>query len=453
MRRRTSTTPTSPPSGRSSGPVRTSGSRERHADPRVDEPAAARDPDAAAAPVRGRRARLRRGPRHLTPRARRRQGPLGRRRRRAGARCRHRGAARRRAARQGLASRRGRGDARVAVRPDACRRIRPLPADEGLGGAARRDDARHLSRTDAARPRPLRRGGRGGGTGRRVRDPGSRSVPRRADRRRLPERGRPAGCAARAPARHALRRRLRIRLMPRVHADELDIHDTLVRALLAEQFPHWADLPLARAGDGTVNAIFRLGDELSLRLPRRDGPEEPDDTETHILAAVAPALPVEVPRAVAAGRPGAGYPWHWSIHTWIEGELPEGPLALDDVAGLVEALQRIDTRNAPEPGGGRGKPLALRDPHVRDALERVEAPGASELWERAMQAPEWAGARVWIHADLDRRNVLVRGGRLTGVLDWGGAGLADPAVDLMVAWKLVAAHERDPFRERLGVDD
>jgi aminoglycoside phosphotransferase (APT) family kinase protein len=234
----------------------------------------------------------------------------------------------------------------------------------------------------------------------------------------------------------------------RVHDDELEIDEPLVRALLAEQFPHWADLPLVRAGDGTVNVVYRLGDELSVRLPRRAAREQGED---RVLAAVA-SLPIEVPRLVAVGRPGAGYPWEWAVHTWLHGELPRGDLLLGDVATLVEQLQRLDAEG-PEPGYNRGKPLAFRDPYVRDALQRVEAPGALERWERALGADEWDGARVWVHADLDRRNVLVRDGRLTGVLDWAGAGIGDPALDVMVAWKLVAPGDRTRFRERLGVDD
>jgi aminoglycoside phosphotransferase (APT) family kinase protein len=235
----------------------------------------------------------------------------------------------------------------------------------------------------------------------------------------------------------------------RVHEDELEIDDALVRALVREQFPEWAELPLERAGDGTVNVIFRLGDELSVRLPRR---AEREQIEDEILERVA-ALPVEVPQLVAVGRPGAGFPWEWAVHTWLDGELPSVDLALDDVATLVEAVQRLDTRGATDPGYGRGRSLAARDAGVRDALDRVHAPGALELWERAAAAPEWEGERVWVHADLDRRNVLVRGGRLTAVLDWGGAGIGDPAVDLMVAWKLLAPADREPFRERLRVDD
>ena len=239
----------------------------------------------------------------------------------------------------------------------------------------------------------------------------------------------------------------------RVHEDELDIDDELVRALLAEQFPEWSELPLTRAGDGTVNVIYRLGDALSLRLPRRNGPASPEDIEHQWLPLLAPHLPVEIPAPLARGRPGSGYPWYWSVHSWIEGELPNAPLPVEEVASFVTALQAVDASGAPEPAGGRGKPLAFRDRWVREALERVEAPGAAELWAQAMRAPEWEEARVWVHADLDRRNVLVRDGRFAAVLDWGGMGSADPAVDVMVAWKLVAREERERFRLLAAVAD
>ncbi len=242
--------------------------------------------------------------------------------------------------------------------------------------------------------------------------------------------------------------------MPRVHDDELDIDEALVRALLELQFARWANLPLTRVEpDGTVNVIFRLGDDLAVRLPRREGPQVEEDAEFQWLPVLGPQLPLAVPVPVARGRPGAGYPWFWSVHTWLDGEPPDGPVEADVLASFVVALQRIDTANAPEPSGGRGKPLAWRDRFVRDALERVDAPGAIVLWEEAMAAPEWPGARVWIHADLDARNVLVRDGRLAAVIDWGGAGVGDPAVDVMAAWKLIARDERERFRSVLDVDD
>jgi aminoglycoside phosphotransferase (APT) family kinase protein len=242
--------------------------------------------------------------------------------------------------------------------------------------------------------------------------------------------------------------------MPRVHVDELEIDEALVRALLEEQFPQWAALPIRRVEpDGTVNVIYRVGEELSVRLPRRDGTDSEEDLESRWLPVLAPHLPVAVPRVVGIGRPGVGYPRRWSIHTWLEGEIPDGPLPWEEVAGFVAALQRVPTTGAPEPAGGRGRPVAERDGLVRDALERVTAPGALELWEEASRAPGWAGEPVWLHADLDARNVVARDDHLSGVLDWGGAGVGDPAVDVMAAWKLVADEDRESFRAALEVDD
>jgi len=239
----------------------------------------------------------------------------------------------------------------------------------------------------------------------------------------------------------------------RIHADEVEVDEALVRQLVAEQFPVWADLPLEHAGDGTVNVIYRLGRELSVRLPRRHGPESPDEREARILALLASRLPVEIPRVVAHGRPGLGYPWFWSVHTWHEGELPDAPPAVEEVAALIGALQAVDARDAPEPAGGRARPLAALEEYVRDALTRIDVPGAFELWQRAARAPQWDRPPVWIHCDLDPRNVLVRSGRLAVVLDWGGAGAGDPALDVMAAWKLVAREERERFRDLLDVDD
>ena len=240
----------------------------------------------------------------------------------------------------------------------------------------------------------------------------------------------------------------------RVHEDEHEIDEMLVGALLADQFPAWAELPLARAGDGTVNVIYRLGDDLSVRLPRRGGDWASHERETAILAAVAESVPFDVPRVVGAGEPGHGYPWVWSIHTWLHGRLPDEPIALEELVALVGSLHELDATGAPEPAGGRGRPLQARDDAVRDALTRYDPPpGTVELWEAARDAPEWDGAKVWVHCDLDARNLLVRGGRLAAVLDWSGAGAGDPAVDVMAAWKLLEPADRPGFREALGIDD
>ena len=245
--------------------------------------------------------------------------------------------------------------------------------------------------------------------------------------------------------------------MPRMHIDELEIDHTLVRRLLDEQFPDWAGLPLRLVEPaGTVNAIFRLGDELSVRLARRDGPTEPGGKEVDWLPRLAPMLPVEIPVPVAQGHPTGDYPWFWDIQTWVDGEtVPveevDAIQAARDLAALIRGLQQVSPAGAPP---GRGIPLADRDEDIRYWLARFEGdPAVVAEWERALAAPPWGGAPVWHHGDLDARNWLVRGGRISGVIDWGEMGVGDPACDVMVAWKLHSPEARDAFREALPTDD
>jgi len=244
-----------------------------------------------------------------------------------------------------------------------------------------------------------------------------------------------------------------------MHADELAIDEPLVRRLLREQFPAWVGLALRPVQpSGTVNAIFRLGDDLAVRLPRRDGSTEAGSIELDWLPRLASVLPLELPVAVAQGRPGAGYPWFWEIHRWVGGamvpvEQIDPVVAARDLAAFVAALQRVDPADAPQ---GRGVHLSSLDDDLHDWLERFDDPRrsrAKDAWERALHAPAWAGPPVWHHGDLDVRNWLVRDGRISGVIDWGSAGIGDPACDVMVAWKLHASAARDAFREALPTDD
>jgi aminoglycoside phosphotransferase (APT) family kinase protein len=242
----------------------------------------------------------------------------------------------------------------------------------------------------------------------------------------------------------------------RMHVDEIEIDKALVRRLLREQFPQWADLTLRRIEPaGTDNAIFRLGDELSLRLPRRAGPTEPGGKQFDWLPRLAALLPVDVPVPIAQGQPSANYPWFWEIHSWIAGDtLPVEAVdvmtAVGDLAALVRALQAVDPAGAPP---GRGIPLAERDREIRYWLERFEGdPRVVAEWERALAAPAWDGPPVWHHGDLDVRNWVVRDGHISGVIDWGSMGVGDPACDVMVAWKLRSVDARDAFREALPTD-
>jgi aminoglycoside phosphotransferase (APT) family kinase protein len=242
-----------------------------------------------------------------------------------------------------------------------------------------------------------------------------------------------------------------------VHVDELAIDEPLVRRLVAGQFPEWAALPLRRIEpQGTDNAIYRLGGELAVRLPRRHGPAAPGGKELEWLPRLAPLLPTEIPVPVAQGIPAEGYPWFWEIHTWVEGDtVPVAEIdavrAAADLAALVSALQQVDPEGAPP---GRGFPLARRDRDFRSWLPAFEGdPAAVDVWERALAAPAWDGPPVWHHGDLDARNWLVRDGRVSGVIDWGAMGVGDPACDVMVAWKLGSHAARDAFRAALPTDD
>jgi aminoglycoside phosphotransferase (APT) family kinase protein len=242
-----------------------------------------------------------------------------------------------------------------------------------------------------------------------------------------------------------------------MHTDELAIDESLVRRLLTGQFPEWAELPLRRIEPaGTVNAIYRLGDDLSVRLARRAGPTEPDGAEHEWLPKLSPLLPLEIPVPIARGRPTGEYPWFWDVVTWVEGasvpvEQIDAVRAARDLAAFVEALQRVDPTGAPP---GRGIPLTERDPEIRQWLARFDGDAeVTDAWERALAAPPWDGPPVWHHGDLDARNWLVRGGRITGVIDWGCMGVGDPACDIMVAWKLGSQAACDAFRDALEVDE
>jgi aminoglycoside phosphotransferase (APT) family kinase protein len=247
--------------------------------------------------------------------------------------------------------------------------------------------------------------------------------------------------------------------MPRgkMHEDELEIDEALVRRLIIDQFPDWAGLALQRVEpSGTDNAIFRLGEELSVRLARRNGPTKPGSKELEWLPRLGPILPLEVPLPIAQGRPSGDYPWFWEVHTWLEGEtVPVESIdaiqAARDLARFVSALQQVNLSGAPR---GRGIALAERDNDAQYWLARFKGdPGVRTEWERALAAPPWEGPPVWHHGDLDARNWLVRGGRISGVIDWGAMGVGDPAVDVMVAWKLHSPAAREAFREALPTDD
>jgi aminoglycoside phosphotransferase (APT) family kinase protein len=254
--------------------------------------------------------------------------------------------------------------------------------------------------------------------------------------------------------------------MSKMHADELDIDVSLVGRLVSAQFPAWADLPIeAVVPFGTDNALYRIGDDKVVRLPRRELNSASLKKEREWLPRLAPFLPLAVPVPLAEGMPAEDYPWEWSIYRWLEGETATTERITDlsqsaaDLAEFVAALQRIDPTAGPSPGkhnSFRGVPLAMRDEATRAAIASLRATidvgAVSAAWDAALQAPE-SERRVWIHGDLDSRNLLVEGGRLSAAIDWGCLGVGDPACDVMVAWKVLSAGTRDIFRTALSVDE
>jgi aminoglycoside phosphotransferase (APT) family kinase protein len=251
----------------------------------------------------------------------------------------------------------------------------------------------------------------------------------------------------------------------KMHADELDIDVALVRRLLEAQLPEWAALPLEPVpSTGTVNAIFRLGEDKAARLPRVERYAGGLEKELRWLPRLAPHLPLAVPEPLAQGEPGPGYPWPWAVYRWLEGETWAADRvanlgeAAADLARFVVALRRLETAGAPSRSrGGRGAPLAERDPEVRAAIEAsrglIDTPAVAAAWEAALEAPVWDGPPMWVHGDLLPGNVLVARGRLSAVIDWGSLSVGDPACELMAGWTLFSGESRHVFRAALSVDD
>jgi aminoglycoside phosphotransferase (APT) family kinase protein len=253
----------------------------------------------------------------------------------------------------------------------------------------------------------------------------------------------------------------------KMHADEVDTDVALVRRLIAAQFPRWADLPIRPVESfGTDNALYRLGADMVVRLPRHEATVATLKKERVWLPRLAPHLPLAVPLPLAEGVPADGYPFDWSVYRWLAGEdatvariCDQRQLAVD-LAEFVAALQRLDPNGGPGPGEHnflRGMPIAARDEPTRAAISslagELDAEPLTAVWDSALAAPAWPGLPVWIHGDLDARNLLVTEGRLSAVIDWGGLGIGDPAYDVMVAWKVGSAEARDVFRSALGVDE
>jgi len=248
-----------------------------------------------------------------------------------------------------------------------------------------------------------------------------------------------------------------------MHKDEVEVGEALVQRLLAVQMPHLAELPLTVVEPwGTDHAIWRLGDDLVVRLPRIHWASGQPDMEALWLPRLAPYLPVELPTPVALGEPGEGYPFRWAVHNWVAGEGASLERIGDpvqfalDLADVIRKLRTVRTEGAPA-ASNRARPLADYDRETRSyiayASDLIDSAAATAVWDEALAAAPHSGPPVWVQGDLEG-NCLVREGRLRGIVDWGSACAGDPAVDVQVVWSpLFNEASRNVFLDVLAVDE
>lgn len=252
-------------------------------------------------------------------------------------------------------------------------------------------------------------------------------------------------------------------LMGKLHVDEVLSSVLLVDQLIQTQFPQWAHLPV-RAFDsaGTDNTIYRLGDELVVRLPRVASVEAQIDRDYKWMPRFAPHLPVAIPEPLVVGEPVEPFPFRWSVNRWLAGEnvvfadIVDPNRTAAELTSFILALRGIDTESAPT-DHYRGQPLALRDQVTRHAIESLRDMFDSELltkiWDEAVALPPYDGDPMWFHGDLLPGNLLFVDGRLSAVIDFGTMSVGDPTVDLMVAWSLLEGESRQMFRSAMRVDE
>jgi aminoglycoside phosphotransferase (APT) family kinase protein len=246
-----------------------------------------------------------------------------------------------------------------------------------------------------------------------------------------------------------------------MHKDEISINDAIVKKLISSQFPKFNDLPVQKVSSmGTVNAIYRLGEELCIRLPRLGWAEKSLNNEWKVLPLICKSVSLAVPEPVEKGKPNADYPLEWAIYNWIQGDIYGSSVineteAMEALARFIMELREIRV-SKDVPKAGR-KPLCELNEITVKAINEckvyIEYEKALKLWRELLNTKPWDNNPVWIHADLLKSNLLINNGRLSAVIDFGSAGIGDPAFDVVPAWAVLTSKTRELFRRLLGVDD
>jgi aminoglycoside phosphotransferase (APT) family kinase protein len=244
-----------------------------------------------------------------------------------------------------------------------------------------------------------------------------------------------------------------------------DITADVVSCLVNSQFPQWSGLEIRPVElDGWDNTTFRLGDAMSVRLPSHERYVPQIDKEHRWLPVLAPQLPLPIPKPIAKGAPGCGFPAPWSIYGWLPGEpavvtgVNDYERLAADLGQFLTALQRVNAEDGPPPGAhsfNRGGPVAAWDEQTRATIaglgDEIDDRGALAVWEAAL-ATEWDGPDLWVHGDVTGSNLLLDDDRLCGVIDFGCAAVGDPACDLTPAWTMFEGASRARFRATVRAD-
>ncbi|MFF7474162.1 phosphotransferase [Streptomyces sp. NPDC008092] len=245
----------------------------------------------------------------------------------------------------------------------------------------------------------------------------------------------------------------------------IEITEELVHDLLKDQHPDLADLPVREVAGGWGNQMWRLGDELAVRMPRTEDAPELLRKECRWLPVLAPRLPLPVPTPVRIGEPSARFPRPWSIMTWVHGEpldsapITRGDHAADTLAGFLRALHAEAPAEAPASSDRGAHPKECTD-GFENFLHAIDPGGLAadvravrDVWDDAAAAPAWEGPPLWLHGDLHPANVVVSDGTLSGVIDFDAMFAGDPAWDLAAAWLLLPAGAGSRFFEVYGPAD
>ncbi|WP_037074606.1 aminoglycoside phosphotransferase family protein [Rhizobium sp. PDO1-076] len=249
-------------------------------------------------------------------------------------------------------------------------------------------------------------------------------------------------------------------------SDRLDISEPLVRALIADQFPQWAALPVRKVvPGGWDNQTFRLGETMSVRLPSAGSYAAQVAKEQQILPVLAPQLSLPIPTALAKGQASSHYPFAFGIYGWITGEpamaaqIADMTGFADRLAGFIQSLHRAETAGGPPAGPHnfhRGGDLGIYSAEtvaaIAELADEIDGNVATAIWNEALSS-HWVRPPVWVHGDIAPGNLLVADGQLVAVIDFGTAAIGDPACDLVIAWNFLHGEARARFRTALPLDD